>query len=326
MEYPVKIQKTKDSVDLSIVWSIHNFCNFNCSYCPDYNSNGSEKWLNLEKAKEIVNLIHDHYFTNLGYRKILFSFTGGEPLYFKGFDELISLIIEKGMSAGITSNGSGSVKIWERIASKLDFISISYHPEFVNDQSLIKLICLFHDNPNIVIPTIRLMAPAQENTYNKAIKFKETLIKQFKNHSYEFVKIQNDFGADITPSHYTEEQEDFLAKNGYTETVGDRSIAKFGQSFLEHDVIYNTKRKERLRANDLVNKNQINFNNWTCHAGLESLYIDYNGDVFAAGCKIKGALMNLQDLSNVNFPQEPINCHFKKCICQADIMISKSLD
>jgi len=323
LEVPQKIEKTENSVDLSIVWSIHNFCNFNCSYCPEYNSNGSEKWLDLEKAKHIVDMIHQHYSQKLGFKKILFSFTGGEPMFFKGFTDLIQHISSKGMYSGLTSNGSGSLKLWEKIIDKLEFISISYHPEFINDESLLKLLNLMHDDSRVIIPTIRLMSPSEEIHFKKAKDFVDKLKERYENYAYEFVKIQNDFGVGIKESNYSNEQESFLINNNYTEIRKSPEKTRYSDIYLEHQITYKSGKSEILRANDLVNNNTINFQNWDCNAGLESLYIDYNGDVFMAGCKINGAIINLQRENSFEFPANPVTCSFKRCICQADIMISK---
>lgn len=62
--------------------------------------------------------------------------------------------------------------------------------------------------------------------------------------------------------------------------------------------------------------------NWTCGAGTDSLYIDMDGDVWTASCRVGGKLGNIwQDFT---VPEGWITCTKKLCTCGADLFIPKA--
>ena len=95
------------------MWSIHNKCNYQCSYCPEELHNGTLQWLSLEVLKGFVDKIENHYIKVLGHKNILFSFTGGEPTLWKDFKIFVNYIHQKGFKSGLTSNNSVSEVFWK---------------------------------------------------------------------------------------------------------------------------------------------------------------------------------------------------------------------
>ena len=83
-----------------------NVCNHNCSYCSYQNSYGQlgkdmvvQDSIPEKKLKEIIADC-----SIMGVEAITFS-GGGEPLVYKGIDEMIGLIAENGMKIGLLTNG-----------------------------------------------------------------------------------------------------------------------------------------------------------------------------------------------------------------------------
>jgi MoaA/NifB/PqqE/SkfB family radical SAM enzyme len=64
------------------------------------------------------------------------------------------------------------------------------------------------------------------------------------------------------------------------------------------------------------------YKDWTCNAGLESLMINWDGDVHRATCRVGGSLGNIYDDSFVA-PNEPVVCDRNFCTCASDIPITK---
>jgi len=77
-----------------------------------------------------------------------------------------------------------------------------------------------------------------------------------------------------------------------------------------------------MHANDVIKLHQNQFKGWTCNAGLESLMINWDGDVHRATCRVGDSLGNIfQDEFSV--PTTPITCTREWCTCAADIPLTK---
>jgi MoaA/NifB/PqqE/SkfB family radical SAM enzyme len=77
-----------------------------------------------------------------------------------------------------------------------------------------------------------------------------------------------------------------------------------------------------FHSNDVI-KNHINkFKDWTCRAGLESLMINWDGEVHRATCRVGGSLGNIYNGTFMT-PTNPIICTRDWCTCAADIPLTK---
>ena len=60
---------------------------------------------------------------------------------------------------------------------------------------------------------------------------------------------------------------------------------------------------------------------WRCGAGLDSLYIDMDGGVWTASCRVGGKLGNV--FEDFSVPDDWIDCTRNVCSCGADLFIPK---
>jgi len=88
---------------------------------------------------------------------------------------------------------------------------------------------------------------------------------------------------------------------------------------------------------DMIAQDLNQFQDWICNAGIESLYIDYDGSVWIANCAGAGANPNsmhpdfkekfgyvgsiMED--QYKWPKNPVICPFSHCGCGADIPVTK---
>ena len=79
---------------------------------------------------------------------------------------------------------------------------------------------------------------------------------------------------------------------------------------------------DMLHANDIIKHKLNQFEGWRCNAGLESLMINWDGEVHRATCRVGGSLGNIYN-GTFESPIEPINCTRKFCTCVADIPLTK---
>jgi hypothetical protein len=62
--------------------------------------------------------------------------------------------------------------------------------------------------------------------------------------------------------------------------------------------------------------------NWKCGAGVDSLYIDMDGGVWTASCRVGGRLGSVWD--DFSVPEDWIDCKRNVCSCGADLFIPKT--
>jgi MoaA/NifB/PqqE/SkfB family radical SAM enzyme len=62
--------------------------------------------------------------------------------------------------------------------------------------------------------------------------------------------------------------------------------------------------------------------NWKCGAGVDSLYIDMDGFVWTASCRVGGKLGNV--FEDFTVPTDWIDCTRKTCSCGADLFVPKT--
>jgi len=88
-------------------------------------------------------------------------------------------------------------------------------------------------------------------------------------------------------------------------------------------VIYkNNEEPIYFHANDVI-KNHLNkFTGWKCNAGLESLMINWDGEVHRATCRVGGSLGNIYHGTFLP-PNDSIVCTRDWCTCAADIPLTK---
>ncbi|MCB0365177.1 MAG: radical SAM protein [Bdellovibrionaceae bacterium] len=322
--YPIQITKARGSkIDLHICWSLHNRCNFDCNYCPDYNKVGSEKWLSIELARQLIDKLVEHYCGRLGYKEILLSFTGGEPTLWKGFKELCLYARGKGIRLGLTTNASVHPNYWVDFAKEFEWLAFSYQPEFVDDDRLMATLKQFEKDREICLPAIRFSMMADPVYWRKCLDFTDRIQTELQNYAYEYVHLQDDFGVDIVKQQYTPEQlrllQDTPQKHhkSYPEWIYEPS------TYLQYSVTYSDGKEALLKSNDLINAGFTDFWGWTCYVGLESLFIGYGGEVYRGGCKLGGVIGWATEPNNIRFPTKPLVCTTHSCNCPTNIEISK---
>lgn len=310
-------------MDLSVVWSVHNLCNYKCSYCPPYNSSATENWLNGENVFNFIDVLKAHYFGRLSFARARFSLTGGEPTLWKELPEFCQKLKDNNMTVGITSNGSTPIAKWELFAHNLEWLCLSYHPQEVNEDRFFALLKFFHDRSDLALPVIRFMMHSDEALWRQSLNFAEKVRHSFANWAMEFVRIENSFGPGMVPVEYTKMQLEFLASIGYQEQRAQPKLIRKVTNGKKMDITFDNGDIELLRPNDLINSGDINFKDWSCHAGLESLMIHPTGRITRAGCDVGGELGWLQKPLEIKFPTDPIQCQVNRCWCSSDVAVTK---
>jgi MoaA/NifB/PqqE/SkfB family radical SAM enzyme len=83
--------------------------------------------------------------------------------------------------------------------------------------------------------------------------------------------------------------------------------------------------EELAHANDIIKEHRNQFEGWTCAAGIESLMVNWDGEVHRATCRVGGSLGNIYN-GSFEAPEDWITCTRKFCTCAADVPLTKVLD
>lgn len=303
-----------------VTWTIHDFCNFRCSYCPSGLNEGKRRHVTFEHVKKLFTVLKSKLEPD---RKIIFAFSGGEPTLHPEFLEIVKYLYDNGVEVTMTTNGGKGVDWWKEIEPYIAHMVISYHPEFSNFDKILEKVAFLHEHCWVNIDM--MMDP---NHWDEQMAYTERF-KQFeKNISIMHLPIQQNFGTtnEGLLSNYTQEHRNFLANptnyKGYylvPKHKIERSSGFLGRGAMS--VSYDNGTTERLDYMKLIGKDLNQFTGLTCNIGLEGLIVEFE-KVYRGYCHVGGQIANVLD-DDFDLPTNPVICDKLRCSCSVDIEVSK---
>lgn len=281
---------------IKIEWNLGKRCNYDCAYCPSEIHDNTSPHTDIEILKSTIDKL-----TKLN-KPIRLSFTGGEPCVHPKFEELVKYAKHKGIKwISVTTNGTRQFEFYKMLAEYVDQYVVSIHFEY--------------DWIRVVNTMIRL---AEES--------KVALIGQIMAHYdyMHFVKTaRGRLHAEGIPStvrriRWTNGNHDLFDDLRYS--PDDLEWIKSQEATVQPNVIIDN--EQLMHANDVIKLHMNQFKGWTCQAGIESLMINWDGEVHRATCRVGGNLGNIYNDTFV-IPTEPITCTRDWCTCAADIPLTK---
>ncbi len=80
-------------------------------------------------------------------------------------------------------------------------------------------------------------------------------------------------------------------------------------------------KSRRVNLNKMVWNKKNCFKNWNCYSGLQTLVIDFEGDIYRGWCKEGGKIGSIYH--DFKFPTQPIKCQKEFCDCKFDFQSEK---
>jgi MoaA/NifB/PqqE/SkfB family radical SAM enzyme len=287
---------------IHVEWNIGKRCNLDCSYCPAEIHDNFSPHTDLDV---MVNTIYE--LEKIG-KPIRLSLTGGEPTVHPKIEKIIECAKARLQWISITTNG---LRLSEWYAKQpVDQWVFSLH--FDNEHSQ-------RAAENIVYYSQLL------DMHSKDTKFQVNLMC----HHEHMDKVRQ--AAQLLEGHnipyvcrrirWTDaEDRDYFDDMRYKEK--DLAWILDKKSTVKANCVVND--KDLIHANDVI-KHKLNaFEGWTCNAGLESLMINWDGNVHRATCRVGDSLGNIYD-GTFESPVAPVICTRKWCTCVADIPLTKVL-
>jgi MoaA/NifB/PqqE/SkfB family radical SAM enzyme len=297
-------------------WMLHDRCTYDCSYCPPGNKKGQDAWLKLDQLKKFCTSVENHARSIDPAFKMHAFFSGGEPTIWKEFPDLVKYLNDRRWLVGVNTNGSRTARWWEENASNFNRIQFSYHTEQVVDDELMEKIkiCEYKSNTEVNImmnPDIRY--------FDKAVKFTDRLINETSRVHFAHHLIQHNFGGvDIPVSQYTDKQLDIVKnlKGRWNLKYNFEKTSRYLYESLNGAV-------SNFVPINWIKNGQVNFQNWNCNVGLESIFVDSRGTVSRGTCRVDGNLGSILDPDNIKWPQSSVVCPKIWCGCISDLLSSK---
>lgn len=285
---------------IKVEWNLGKRCNYDCSYCPSSIHDNTSPHTDIEILKGAVDKL-----MTLG-KPIRLSFTGGEPCVHPKFLELVKYCKHVGVSwISVTTNGTLPYEFYS--ALQADQIIFSIHLEFdwqrvfntvesvveLTDKKVIAQIMAHHDHMKAVLQLrARCLLAHIPNTVRR-IRWTEGDHDLFDDLRYH--------PDDLN---WIKEQDATVKENTVIFLAEEPDMPR-----LKH-------------ANDIIKLHENKFKGWSCYAGIESLMVNWDGEVHRATCRVGGSLGNIYAGSFV-VPDNPIICDRNFCTCAADIPLTK---
>lgn len=286
----------KESV--KVEWNVGKRCNYDCSYCPSFIHDNHSPHIDIEVFKSAIDSL-----VSSTDKKVRISFTGGEPFVHPNIISILEYARPKVSWINVTTNGTRTVEFYTNVMDNLiDHIIFSLHFEYDWEKVLNTIISSYSASNNKNVITHVMMLPGR--------------LKDVKNACRSLLNAEIPFA--LRPIRWTEEHDVFEDMERYSQE--EREYLKS----QNHTPPKNTLIDGQLECNvnDLLINKTNSFKNWTCQAGLESLMINWDGEVHRATCRVGGSLGNIYQGTFVPVIN-PIICSRDWCTCAADINITK---
>ena len=285
---------------IKIEWNLGKRCNYDCEYCPSEIHDNKSPHTDITLLMATVDKLAELN------KPIRLSFTGGEPCVHPKFEELVKYAKHKGIKwISVTTNGTRPFEFYQLLAEYVDQYVISVHFEY--------------DWRRVINTVTRL-----------ADKSKVALIGQLMAHHdhMPYVRIARGIlsGTGVPSTvrriRWTQGDHDLFDDMRYH--PDDLSWIKEQESTVQGNCVIDSGSlgEQIIHANDVIKLHLNKYKDWTCYAGLESLMINWDGEVHRATCRVGGSLGNIYT-GTFTVPTEPIVCTRDNCTCAADIPVTK---
>jgi MoaA/NifB/PqqE/SkfB family radical SAM enzyme len=284
---------------VKVEWNLGKRCNYDCGYCPSSIHDNISPHTDIEILKLTIDSL-----VKID-KPIRLSFTGGEPCVHPKFDELIRYARHVGIHwISVTTNGTRPFEFYSSLPVDQYVFSIHFEYDWHRVASTLRKLRDFTK-----IDLVGQIMAHHEHMTNVRI------VRQVLNNE--------DIPNTVRRIRWTEGDHNLFDDMRYD--IDDLKWIKEQDATVKANTVVwlDDKHAQLLyHANDMIKNHQNKFKDWSCNAGLESLMINWDGEVHRATCRVGGSLGNIYQ-GTFTVPTEPITCTRDYCTCAADIPLTK---
>lgn len=283
---------------IKIEWNLGKRCNYDCSYCPSEIHDNKSSHTDIEILKSTIDKLVELN------KPIRLSFTGGEPCVHPKFDEVVKYAKHKGIKwISVTTNGTRPFEFYQMISEHVDQFVFSIHFEY-DWMRVLSTVIKLSEESNVALLG-QIMAHHDYIDSAKIARGKLT---------------QEGIPSTVRRIRWTNGNHDLFDDMRYH--PDDLKWIKDQDSTVQSNVVIDD--EKLMHANDVIKLHMNQYKDWTCYAGIESLMINWDGDVHRATCRVGGSLGNIYT-GTFEVPASPVSCDRNFCTCAADIPLTKFL-
>jgi MoaA/NifB/PqqE/SkfB family radical SAM enzyme len=281
---------------IKVEWNLGKYCNYNCSYCPSVIHDNSSPHTDITVLKATVDQL-----LALG-KPVRLSFTGGEPTAHPNIEELINYSKNQGVGwISVTTNGTRRDEWYAN--ARVDQWVFSLHFEYNYKRILDTIV-----NVNEYFSGQVLVHIMAHHDHMPSVQ-RVTSACRAAGISYAIRRIR-----------WTEDDHNLFDDMRYN--LNDLEWILENNATVEANCVIDDNPVKMYHANDIIKLHMNKYKGWTCNAGIESLMINWDGEVHRATCRVGGSLGNIYT-GTFNVPTEPVVCTRDNCTCAADIPLTK---
>jgi organic radical activating enzyme len=313
---PIKIYN--DANRFVVDWVLNTLCTYHCSYCHPMLHMGKNFFKDKVSDKEIVVNFLTKLKKELNGRPAHFFLTGGEPTISPVFETIIDFISDAGWHAHVNTNGTRSLEFWKEYAKKIFKVSVSYHPESV-DEEIFEKVEYIGTQTNVGVFT--LMYPP---VWDKA----EAAYERFKTMERVTLSASRVFKRDeLTGQHsyeYSEQQLKWMDEHSeviFRDNPARASLNDPPNHYGRNMALYEDGTVSDFNEIEFVNNRRNQFMGWQCEMGSSHIFINKDWQVFQATCSTAKEIATIETFETLS--QGLQTCESDYCMCTADVMIPK---
>ena len=285
---------------IKVEWNLGKRCNYDCSYCPSLIHDNYSPHTDINILEATVDKLCE-----LG-KPLRISLTGGEPCVHPDIEDLLEYLKRKYVFwVNLTTNGTRGYRWYLNNEIFYNHLVFSLHFEHEWTRVFDTILKYYDETEREFFVNIMAHHDKMDNVRTVVKKFDEIGIK------YAVRRIRWTEGDHNVFDDLRYDGKDLQWILDQESTVKPNTV------IYKHD-----QEPMYFHSNDVI-KNHINkFKDWTCRAGLESLMINWDGEVHRATCRVGGSLGNIYNGTFMT-PTNPIICTRDWCTCAADIPLTK---
>lgn len=316
----IKIDSNLPSDFLRIELFLSNICNYKCWYCFPGCNEGTHRWPKLESILDNLDHLINYYKEHLNKKIIYIHIIGGEPTLWKNFGEFVKYLKEThNCQLSISTNGSRTLRWWDKFGHYIDHTMISCHHEQVNVDHVIDVADMLYDK-GISVNGMVLMDPTE---WDKCISILENLKKSKGQWPITALEV---FHETIK---YNDDQRKYLitaSKRHVNETYWKKAN-KITRSLST--ITFSDRTMETVSQNWLSLNQKNYFTGWKCNIGIDTFFIEKNGFIQGACGEILYNLDFKYNIFDEDFKDKfkpklsPVICTKNLCTCQPEINTTK---
>jgi hypothetical protein len=186
---------------------------------------------------------------------------------------------------------AGKLEQWQKISHLLNQHNVKHvlrriRPNFDEDQNIL-----------------------QPHDHRRNRQYAMMSVEQQKNFKNEYKLQRSNKLLELYQQYYSDTELEWLNSNAPEQWWQNLGIWYNDHTYIEGN------------SDDLVTRNDTVFTGWTCCAGIDQLYIDFDGTIYRGYCGNDGEIGHIS--STLNLPTEPTICAKAVCTSNPDIVVRK---